>query len=140
MRIRSPIPKKKARIEIVPLIDVMFFLLASFMLVSMAMNHLRTLKMDLPSAVAATQVRDQIKPMEVGVDAAGNITVDQKRKDLSTLYDTVKERASENKQLQVFITADPNNTHGRIIRILDRIKSAGAFKVSFALDTEPKQK
>lgn len=140
MRIRSPIPKKKARIEIVPLIDVMFFLLASFMLVSLAMNRLRTLKMDLPSAVAATQMKDRKKPMEVGVDASGNISVDQQRKDLATLYDLVKERVTQDPQLQVFITADPGNTHGRVIQILDRIKSAGAFKVAFALDIEPREK
>ena len=48
----SPIPIKKARIEIVPLIDVMFFLLAAFMMVTLTMNRLRTLQMDLPSAVA----------------------------------------------------------------------------------------
>ncbi len=140
MRIRSPIPKKKARIEIVPLIDVMFFLLASFMLVSMAMNRLRTLKMDLPSAVAATQMKDRKKPMEVGVDVSGYISVDQQRKDLATLYDLVKERVIQDPQLQVFITADPGNTHGRVIQILDRIKSAGAFKVAFALDIEPRNK
>ncbi len=139
MRILSPIPKKKARIEIVPLIDVMFFLLASFMLVSIAMNHLRTLKMDLPSAVAATQMKDKRKPIEVGVDASGNISVDHQRKDLAALYDLVKERVVQDPQLQVFITADPGTTHGRVIRILDRLKSAGAAKVSFSLDTEPRK-
>ena len=41
-----------ARIEIVPLIDIMFFLLASFMLVSITMSKQQTIKVDLPSAVA----------------------------------------------------------------------------------------
>jgi biopolymer transport protein ExbD len=116
----------------------MFFLLASFMMVSMAMNRLRTIKMDLPSAVAATQLKDKKKPIEVGVDASGNISVDQQRRDLAALYDLVKERVAQDAKVQVFITADPANAHGRVIRILDRIKSAGAAKVSFALDTEAK--
>jgi len=138
VRIGSPIPKKRARIEIVPLIDVMFFLLASFMMVSLAMQRLRTLKMNLPSAVAAQQVRDKPKTLEVGVDRSGKITVDKSPKDLSQLYDLVKERAARLPGIPIFITADPNNSHGRVIRILDTIKAAGGNQVSFALDSEAK--
>lgn len=138
MRIGSPIVKKKARIEIVPLIDVMFFLLASFMMVSLAMQRLRTVKMNLPSAVAARQTRDKPKSIEVGVDATGRITVDKLPKDLSQLFDLVKDRTKGNPGLPIFITADPGNTHGRVIRILDTIKSAGGSQVSFALDNEGK--
>ncbi len=136
MRIRSPVPRKKARIEIVPLIDVMFFLLASFMMVSLAMQRLRTLKMNLPSAVAAQQTRDKPTTLEVAVDRNGRISVDKVPKDLSQLYDLVRERAATTVNAPIFITADPENAHGRVIRILDTIKSAGGNQVSFALDAE----
>ena len=53
MRMRSPIPKKHARIEIIPLIDIMFFLLASFLLASLSMMRLQSIKMDLPTAVTS---------------------------------------------------------------------------------------
>ena len=138
MKIGSPIARKKARIEIVPLIDVMFFLLASFMMVSLAMQRLRTVKMNLPSAVAAQQTKDRSKTIEVGVDATGHISVNKIPKDLSQLYDLVRERASSPPTPPIFITADPNNTHGRVIRILDTIKAAGGSQVSFALDTGAK--
>ncbi len=59
MHIGSPIPVKKARVEIIPLIDVMFFLLAAFMMVTLTMNRLRTLQMDLPSAVAPSPARSR---------------------------------------------------------------------------------
>ena len=139
MRIGSPIARKKARIEIVPLIDVMFFLLASFMMVSLAMQRLRTVKMNLPSAVAAQQTKGKSKTIEVGVDATGRISVDRAPKDLSQLYDLVKERTASVPGSPIFITADPNNSHGRVIRILDTIKAAGGSQVSFALDTEGKE-
>ena len=49
MRMRSPIPKKHARIEIIPLIDIMFFLLASFMMVSLSQTHMKGIRVNLPS-------------------------------------------------------------------------------------------
>src|ERR1700681_3800233 len=50
MRVRSPLPKKHARIEIIPLIDIMFFLLASFMMVSLSQTHMKGIRVNLPSA------------------------------------------------------------------------------------------
>src|SRR5271167_3077132 len=49
MYVSSPIPRKRARIEIIPLIDVMFFLLASFMMVSLSQTHMKGIKVALPS-------------------------------------------------------------------------------------------
>src|SRR5213078_1448292 len=48
-RVSSPIPHKRARIEIIPLIDIMFFLLASFMMVSLSQTHMKGIKVALPS-------------------------------------------------------------------------------------------
>src|ERR1041385_4802403 len=60
MRVASPIPKKRARIEIIPLIDIMFFLLASFMMVSLSQTHMKGIKVNLPAqqAQASSQVKD----------------------------------------------------------------------------------
>ena len=49
MNVSSPIPHKKARIEIIPLIDIMFFLLASFMMVSLSQVHMKGIKVNLPT-------------------------------------------------------------------------------------------
>ena len=53
MRVASPIPKKHARIEIIPLIDIMFFLLASFMMVSLSQTHMKGIRVNLPSAIGS---------------------------------------------------------------------------------------
>src|SRR4029434_1648406 len=50
MRVSSPIPHKRARIEIIPLIDIMFFLLASFMMVSLSQTHMKGIRVNLPAA------------------------------------------------------------------------------------------
>jgi biopolymer transport protein ExbD len=52
MHLSSPIPHKKARIEIIPLIDVMFFLLASFMMVSLSHTHKKGIRVNFPAATA----------------------------------------------------------------------------------------
>src|SRR3954463_2556515 len=51
MFISSPLPARKARIEIIPLIDIMFFLLASFMMVSLSQTHMKGIQVNLPSNV-----------------------------------------------------------------------------------------
>ena len=56
MKIVSPLPHKKARIEIVPLIDIMFFLLAAFMMVSLTMIHMQSIKVNLPTATQEPNV------------------------------------------------------------------------------------
>ena len=63
MKIRTPVPEKKSRLEIIPLIDIMFFLLASFMMVTLQMQIVRTLKSNLPTATLATpsQKPDMVK-------------------------------------------------------------------------------
>src|SRR3954453_16148295 len=55
MNLASPIPHKKARIEIIPLIDIMFFLLASFMMVSLSQVHMKGIRVNLPSVKAVAQ-------------------------------------------------------------------------------------
>src|ERR1700746_4016825 len=52
MRVASPIPKKRARIEIMPLIDIMFFLLASYMMVSLSQTHMKGIQVNLPAPTA----------------------------------------------------------------------------------------
>ncbi len=58
MRVRSPIPKKHARIEIIPLIDIMFFLLASFMMVSLSQTHMKGIRVNLPAPNSAPPQQD----------------------------------------------------------------------------------
>lgn len=139
MHLGSPIQIKKARIEIIPLIDVMFFLLASFMMVSLSMQRLRTLKMDLPSAVAQ---RSTEKPqmIEVKVDRSGGVTVDNRRYTLPELHEMVKERVKGDTNLPVYIKADNATTHGNVINLVDVLKATGARKVSFAIDVAPPKK
>ena len=76
MRVASPIPHKKARIEIIPLIDIMFFLLASFMMVSLSQVHMKGIKVNLPSGTSG-EVQTKREYVSVSVDKDGHYFFDK---------------------------------------------------------------
>ena len=132
MRMRSPIPKKHARIEIIPLIDIMFFLLASFMLASLSMMRLQSIKMDLPTA---TMAKRDFKPdiVNIAVDKIGDIYVEKKQMNVVELHNYLSNRFRINTNIPVYISGDKDATHGAVIRVLDLVRREGIQKVSFAI-------
>ncbi len=135
MRRGSRLPHKKGRIEIIPLIDIMFFLLASFMLVSLTMVKMRTIKMDLPTA---TQAQRDFKPdiINVQVDRQGDIYIEKEHLNLLQLQDYLHDRLKKNPEVPVYISGDRLATHGDIINILDLVRRCGIQKVSFSISGE----
>ena len=78
MQVSSPIPKKHARIEIIPLIDIMFFLLASFMMVSLSQVTLKGMKVNLPTG-ASGQVQNKKDYISLSVDKDGYYYYDKQK-------------------------------------------------------------
>src|SRR5439155_6162081 len=139
MKIGSPFPHKKARIEIIPLIDIMFFLLASFMMASLSLMRLQSIKMNLPTATVA---RSSSKPdmINIAVDKLGNVTIEKEPYNFVQLQEFLSRKAKTNAHLPVYITGNDDATHGMIIDVLDQVRSAGLENVSFAISasTPPK--
>ena len=132
MKIRTPIPEKKSRLEVIPLIDIMFFLLASFMIISLQMQIVRTVKANLPTATLATS---STKPDIVNllVNRDGQVSVDKKQISFANLNTLLTNRYSLNTNLPVYITGAQNATHGSIIYVLDLVKHAGISRVAIAV-------
>jgi len=132
MKIGSPLPHKKARIEIIPLIDIMFFLLASFMMASLTMIRMQSIKMDLPTATAATR---DFKPdiVNVAVDKVGDIFIEKKQVTAAELHTYLSNKYRLNTNVPVYISGDKDATHGSVIRVLDLVRREGIQKVSFAI-------
>lgn len=133
MHMGSPVMRKKARIEIIPLIDVMFFLLAAFMMVSLTLQKIQAVRMDLPSSVAA---KSDKKPDLVTVDITktGDLRVDGKTVSLPELEQLVKTRFEANTNLPVYLKPDAATSYGRTLNVLDAMKAVGISKVSFNID------
>ena len=138
MKIRTPIPEKKSRLEIIPLIDIMFFLLASFMMVSLQMQIVRTVKANLPTATLATA---SAKPDIVNllVNRDGQVSADRHPVTLTELNTLLTNRLSLNTNLPVFITGAADATHGSVIYVLDVVKRAGIQHLAIAVNAAPDQ-
>src|SRR5580698_3156692 len=100
MKIPSPIPKRRTRIVIIPLIDIMFFLLAAFMMVSLQMSQTENIKVRLPSAMEAQQ---DYKPnmVNIAVDKAGTVWLQKKEISLAELGAVLSNRFGADPDLPV---------------------------------------
>jgi len=118
-----------ARIEIVPLIDIMFFLLASFMLVSLSMTQIERVPMELPQSDSALPEKSP-PPLHFTINEQGVITLDQNI--LTATEVTEKLAALPNREGQaVMIAAHANARHQQIMKLLDALRTAGIEKFSF---------
>jgi len=136
MKIRSPIRQRQTRLEIIPLIDIMFFLLASFMMVSLQMQKVRTINASLPTATLAS-VSARPDMVNLRVDRNGQVSLDSKPISFPELYTLLTNRCNLNKELPVYITGARSATHGSMIYVLDFVKRAGIQRVAFAVKAAP---
>lgn len=128
----SPADNAEARIEIIPLIDIMFFLLAAFMLVSLSMVNLKSVKVNLPTAVVAnSETRKEF--VDISVDKAGAIYLDTKAVSDRNLLAGLSRAMHENRDVRVFISGDRDARHGNVIHVLDLVRSLGIEKVAFEI-------
>jgi biopolymer transport protein ExbD len=132
MRLSSPIPHKRARIEIIPLIDIMFFLLASFMMVSLSQTHMKGIRVNLPAAIAPppSQVKDFVS---VKVREGNVVTFDNQIVSDDQVLPRLYQLHQANPEIKVSISADMLAMHGDVISVLDKVRSAGITKVGYQI-------
>jgi biopolymer transport protein ExbD len=130
-------PENEARIEIIPLIDIMFFLLAAFMLVSLSMVNMKSVQVNLPTATTATaETKNDF--LNITVDKAGTLFLDQKPVANNELVATLTAAQKTNATLRVFISGDSEARHGDVVHALDLVRSAGIDKVAFEIKPDSK--
>ena len=125
----TPVPIKKARIEIIPLIDIMFFLLASFMLVSLSMINMKGVDVNLPTAKAA-EPNEKPDLLIVGVDALDDIYFGQDKVAKNDVPAKFKQIYEQNKDQKIFIRTVPKATYETFLYVFDQCRKSGLEKVS----------
>ncbi len=135
MKISSPIPRRRSRIVIIPLIDIMFFLLASFMMISLQMSRTANIKVNLPSA---TQAAQDYKPdmVNITVDKSGEVWLEKKTIAMPDLSAVLISRFKADTNLPVYISGDRDTLHGDMVRVYEVVRAAGIQKVSFMTANE----
>ena len=131
----SPLPKKKARIEIIPLIDIMFFLLASFMMVSISQVTLKGMKVDLPPGTSG-KVQSKKDYVSLSVDKKGIYYFDKTPIPLEEIQPRLLKIHAVTPDAKIFIRGDVEAVHGNVTRMLDQIRSSGFMKLSFEIKSK----
>jgi biopolymer transport protein ExbD len=135
VKIPSPIPKRRSRIVIIPLIDIMFFLLASFMMISLQMSRTENIKVHLPSA---TQSQQDYKPnmINIAVDKSGAVWLEKQPVSMAELGLVLSNRFALETNLPVYISGDRDTLHGDMVKIYQTVRAAGIQNVAFMTDNE----
>ena len=139
MKIPSPIPKRRSRIVIIPLIDIMFFLLASFMMVALEMEKTENIKVNLPPA---SESRQDYRPdmVNIAVDESGVVWLEKKEISLADLASVLKEHFRANPDVPVYISGDRDALHGDMVKVYQVVRAVGIQKVAFMTDGNENQK
>jgi biopolymer transport protein ExbD len=133
--IPSPRAKRRARIEI-PLIDIMFFLLATFVMVSLSMIRNQGIKVNLP--VAATSApRDRKNYISITVTEKGDFYWNKEAVDLAVAVSRLRQLKQSEADPKVFINGDAKAHFGDIVAVLDEARKVGITKV--AIETANKK-
>jgi len=135
--IPSPRSQKRARIEIIPLIDIIFFLLATFVMVSLSMVQNQGIPVRLPAA-ATSQPEERKDAATVSVSATGQLYLDKDEITLDALTARLAQLKAATAELRVFINGDEDARLGLAIEVLDPARKLGITKVAF--ETRSKSK
>jgi biopolymer transport protein ExbD len=128
----SPVQIKRARIEIIPLIDIMFFLLASFMLVSLTMINMKGIDVNLPTATSS-QPNNKPDFTMVSIDALMDIYFEKDKVPKDDVLPRLQKLYDANHDVRVFIRADKDATYETVVFVLDKARTAGIQKVGLEI-------
>lgn len=122
--------KMKPEFMIVPMIDIIFFLLVFFMMNSLETVAQKSLAVQLPQAQTATQQKQA--PVIMTLDKEGHIVIDSKPYSFEDAKAVISEKVAANRDIAVLLQADKAAQHGQVVLIMDMLKSIGVKKFSIA--------
>ena len=119
---------RPARVEMLPLIDVLFLLLAVFVYSMLAMVRAHVVPVDLPQLVTGEN-RDLSVVLTISVEEDGTVAVGGEEVEFDELEDRLRERREGEPELSVVINADREARHGVVTEVFDRVRAAGQERV-----------
>lgn len=132
MKLRDVRNRKIPELNVIPMIDIMFFLLVFFMLSTMYMIDLKTIPVKLPQA--ATSTADTSTTFAISLKEDGSIFLGDTQTDLQSLVMQASLEAKNNSNFAIVIRADKNIDYGNVITVIDKLKEAGVHRFGLATD------
>ena len=128
---------KRARIEIIPLIDIIFFLLATFIMVSLSMTKNQGVQVALPTAASAASLGDQSemeKAVTLSVTAKGDVFWNKEKITLAQLPLRLQMFKTASKDAKVILNSDAGADFKHVVAVLDEVRKIGIAKVGINTD------
>ena len=128
---------KKARIEIIPLIDIIFFLLATFIMVSLSMTKNQGVQVALPTAGSAASLGDpqeMEKAVTLSVNDKGDVFYNKEKITLAQLPLKLQTLKTKSKDPKVVINSDASANWKNVVGVLDECRKIGIAKVGINTD------
>ncbi|MGV2290523.1 biopolymer transporter ExbD [Trinickia sp. YCB016] len=132
MKLRRARTARRGRIEIIPMIDVMFFLLATFMLTSQAMQRLDAVRVNLPQGVAERMAED--KPLTLSVSRTNQVFVNQQAVRVDQVTQAVARQLPRDGN--IVVAADDGAAHGVVVQAMLAARRAGVEHFLVAVHRE----
>ena len=132
MNLQSFRMKSKPEFMIIPMIDIIFFLLVFFMMNSLQTVAQNALSVQLPQATSASSPAQL--PVVLTLDAEGHITIDNNPMSIDDAEAMVKQRIQENPNASVILQADKRAAHGQVVAIMDMLKQSGVKRLAIAAE------
>lgn len=120
---------KKARIEIIPLIDVVFFLLATFVLFTLSLNKIESIPINLPKATPPDPSKPPEEPAIIQVSDADSVYWNREPISMNEVTPRLLQYAQGNSP-KVLVTGDERAKFGAMVQVLDKVREAGIEQVS----------
>ena len=128
-------PLKKACIEIIPMIDTIFFLLVFFMISTLSMARFTGVHVNLPKAASGSQPPSETAI--ISLTKEGRLFFNKSEVSEESLRQSLREGLVKNPELLVVINADDGVQHGKVVELMDQARQTGATKLSIAV--KPKE-
>jgi biopolymer transport protein ExbD len=128
---------KRARIEIIPLIDIIFFLLATFVMVSLSMTKNQGIQVALPSAGTAQSLGDQSemdKTVNLSVNEKGEVFYNKEKITVAQLGYRLQALKASVKEPRVIVNGDSKADFKVVVAVLDEVRKLGITKIGISTD------
>ena len=128
----KPTHKKKSNINIIPMIDVIFFLLVFFMLFTSFQANPYGIEMQLPKAVTVN--KQEQKNMIIDINEDGDFYYQGENKSLTKIKQIATSKHEKNKKLVVIINADKKTKYQYVISLMDNLRQVGIYNLALAAE------
>lgn len=130
MKLRAYRVESSPKLMIIPMIDIIFFLLVFFMMSTLHMVYQKTIPVNLP--LAATVQQDVAKPLTISISHSGTLHWEQEEIAPEALRGRLRQIMASQPQQAVVLRADQSVEHGKVIAVMDELKLGGVQKLAIA--------